>query len=178
MFSAMAKGRLKVKAEYLRQCVLGRFHALMTRQLLSHIDYLEQAASDLDDQIDRLMIPFAEARDRFDTIPGIGKRNAEIIVAEIGIDMTQFPTPAHLASWAGLCPGNNESAGKHKSPKTRSGNPWLTSSLVEAGVVCGANQGLLPRRQVPTYRQTTRRSTRPDRDRAHDPGHLLVPPRR
>ena len=78
------------------------------------------------------MAPFAEARDRFDTIPGIGKRNAEIIVAEIGIDMAQFPTPAHLASWAGLCPGNNESAGKHKSTKTRSGNPWLTSALVEA----------------------------------------------
>ena len=88
--------------------------------------------SDLDDQIDRLMIPFVETRDRLDTIPGIGKRNAEIIVAEIGIDMTQFPTPAHLASWAGLCPGNNESAGKHKSTATRSGNPWLTSALVEA----------------------------------------------
>ena len=135
VFAAMAKGRLKVKAEYLRQCVPGRFndfHAVMTRQLLSHIDYLEQATIELDDQVDRLMTPFVEARDRFDTIPGIAKRNAEIIVAEIGIDMTQFPTPAHLASWAGLCPGNNESAGKHKSTKTRSGNPWLTSALVEA----------------------------------------------
>ena len=135
VLAGMAKGRLKVKAEYLRQCVPGRFnefHAVMTRELLSHIDYFDAATTRLDEQIDTLMAPFAEARDRFDTIPGIGKRNAEIVVAEIGIDMTQFPTPAHLASWAGLCPGNNESAGKHKSTKTRSGNPWLTSALVEA----------------------------------------------
>ncbi len=135
VLAGMAQGRLKVKADYLRQCVPGRFnefHAVMTRELLSHIDYFDAASARLDEQIDRLMAPFADARDRFDTIPGIGKRNAEIIVAEIGIDMTQFPTPAHLASWAGLCPGNNESAGKHKSTTTRSGNPWLTSALVEA----------------------------------------------
>jgi transposase len=135
VLAGMAKGRLRDKAESLRQCVPGRFnefHAVMTRELLAHIDYFDAAVVRLDDQIDRLMAPFAEARDRFDTIPGIGKRNAEIIVAEIGIDMTRFPTPAHLASWAGLCPGNNESAGKHKSTTTRSGNPWLTSALVEA----------------------------------------------
>jgi len=135
VLAAMAKGRLKVKIGFLRQCVPGRFnsfHAAMTRELLAHIDYITTAEHRLDEQIDRLMVPFAEARDRFDTIPGIAKRNAEIIVAEIGIDMSQFPTPAHLASWAGLCPGNNESAGKHKSTKTRSGNPWLTSALVEA----------------------------------------------
>jgi len=135
VLAAMAKGRLKDKADDLRQCVPGRFnefHAVMTRELLSHIDYFDAASARLDEQIDRLMAPFADARDRFDTIPGIGKRNAEIIVAEIGIDMTQFPTPAHLASWAGLCPGNNESAGKHKATTTRSGNPWLTSALVEA----------------------------------------------
>jgi transposase len=135
VLAGMAQGRLKVKADYLRQCVPGRFnefHAVMTSELLSHIDYFDAAIVRLDEQIDRLMVPFADARDRFDTIPGVGKRNAEIIVAEIGIDMTQFPTPAHLASWAGLCPGNNESAGKHKSTKTRSGNPWLTSALVEA----------------------------------------------
>jgi transposase len=135
VLAQMAQRRLKAKIELLSQAVPGRFnefHASMTRELLAHIDYLDTTLVRLDEQIDVLMVPFEIARDRFDTIPGIGKRTAEIVVAEIGIDMTQFPTPAHLASWAGLCPGNNESAGKHKATKTRSGNPWLTSALVEA----------------------------------------------
>jgi transposase len=101
-------------------------------EVLAHIDYLDAAVGRLDEQVDQLMAPFVDARDRLDTIPGVARRNAEIIVAEIGVDRTQFPTPAHLASWAGLCPGNDESVGKHKSTTTRSGNPWLTSALVEA----------------------------------------------
>lgn len=135
VMAAMAKGRLKGKADLLTRCVPGGFndfHATMARELLDHIDYLEVAVTRLDDDVDRLMAPFVEARDRLDTIPGIAKRSAEIIIAEIGVDMGRFPTPGHLASWAGLCPGNNESAGKHRSTTTRSGNPWLTSALVEA----------------------------------------------
>lgn len=135
VLAAMAQGKLKAKTELLGQCVPGRFndfHAVMTRELLAHVDYLDTAIARLDEQVDRLMVPFGEARDRFDTIPGVARRNAEIIVAEIGVDMTHFATPAHLSSWAGLCPGNNESAGKHKATTTRSGNPWLTSALVEA----------------------------------------------
>jgi len=135
VLAGMAQRKLKIEIDYLRQCVPGRFnefHAVMTRELLTHIDYLDAAIARLDQQVDRLMAPFAQARDRLDTIPGIARRNAEIIIAEIGTSMGQFPTPAHLASWAGLCPGNNESAGKHKSTKTRSGNQWLTSALVEA----------------------------------------------
>jgi transposase len=135
VLAAMAKGRLRPKAGQLARSVPGRFnsfHAVMARELLDHIDYLDIAVTRLDDQVDALMVPFVNARDRLDTIPGIAKRCAEIVIAEIGIDMGRFPTPGHLASWAGLCPGNNESAGKHKSTKTRSGNPWLTSALVEA----------------------------------------------
>ncbi len=135
VLAGMAQRRLRAKTEQLALAVPGRFntfHASMTRELLAHIDYLSTAIERLDTKVDELMVPFVPARDRFDTIPGIGKRNAEIVVAEIGVDMTRFPTPAHLASWAGLCPGNNESAGKHKSTATRSGNPWLTSALVEA----------------------------------------------
>lgn len=133
--AGLARGRLKVKTNLLARAVPGRFgefHAVMCRQILDHVDYLDRAVADLDAQVDRLIAPFAEARDCFDTIPGVARRIAEIIVAEIGVDMSQFPTPAHLASWAGLCPGNNESAGKHKSTGTRHGNPWLTSALVEA----------------------------------------------
>jgi transposase len=144
VLAGMAQRRLQAKTDLLRQCVPGRFnqfHAVMTRELLDHIDYLELAITRLDDQIDRLMIPFQQARDRLDTIPGIAKRNAEIIIAEIGVDMNRFPTPAHLASWAGVCPGNNESAGKHKTTKTRSGNPWLASALVEAAWSASRSKG-------------------------------------
>jgi len=135
VLAGMAQGRLKVKKDLLARCVPGRFsgfHAVMCRQLLEHIDYLDQAVDRLDTEVDRLMVPFADARDQLDTIPGIAKRCAEIVIAEIGTDMSVFATPAHLASWAGLCPGNNESAGKHKPAGTRSGSPWLTSALVEA----------------------------------------------
>lgn len=135
VLAGMAQRKLKAKKDLLARAVPGRFgdfHAVMCRQILNHIDYLDRAVTDLDDNVDQLMSPFAEARDRIDTIPGIARRNAEIIVAEIGVDMSRFPTPGHLASWAGLCPGNNESAGKHRSTKTRHGSPWLTSALVEA----------------------------------------------
>jgi transposase len=135
VLAAMAKGRLRPKADLLARSVPGRFnnfHATMARELLDHIDYLDVAMCRLDETVDALMAPFVDARDRLDTIPGIAKRCAEIVIAEIGADMSRFPTPGHLASWAGLCPGNNESAGKHRSTKTRSGNPWLTSALVEA----------------------------------------------
>jgi transposase len=140
----MAKQKLRAKIGDLRQAVPGRFnnhHARMVKELLAHIDYLQASVSRLDEQIDVMMIPFVPARDRLDTIPGIAKRTAEIIIAEIGIDMTRFATPAHLASWAGLCPGNNESAGKHRATTTRSGNPWLTSALVEAAWSAARTKG-------------------------------------
>jgi transposase len=133
--AGMAQRRLKAKQDLLAQAVPGRFsafHATMTRELLDHIDYLAAALERLDAEVDKLMDPFADARDRLDTIPGIAKKTAEIVIAEIGVDMSQFPTPAHLASWAGVCPGNNESAGKHKPATARHGDPWLTTALVEA----------------------------------------------
>ena len=131
----LARGKLKGKISDLRQCVPGRFnrhHAAMTRELLAHIDYLDAAVARLDARVEAMIAPFADARERLITIPGVGIKTAQIIIAEIGVDMTRFPTPGHLASWAGLCPGNNESAGKHRSTHTRSGNPWLASALVEA----------------------------------------------
>jgi transposase len=140
----MAKQKLRAKIVDLRQAVPGRFndhHARMVKELLAHIDYLQASVSRLDEQIDVMMIPFVPARDRLDTIPGIAKRTAEIIIAEIGVDMTRFATPGHLASWAGLCPGNNESAGKHRATTTRSGNPWLTSALVEAAWSASRTKG-------------------------------------
>jgi transposase len=135
VLAAMARSRLRSKIGDLRQCVPGRFnahHARMVRELLAHVDYLSAAITRLDTTIEEMMAPFLTARALLETIPGIGQRTAEIILAEIGVDMTRFPTAGHLASWAGVCPGNNESAGKHRSTHTRSGNTWLQSALVEA----------------------------------------------
>src|SRR2546425_9293598 len=88
-------------------------------------------------RVDEVMAPFAEEVQRLDTIHGVNKRTAEVIIAEIGVDMDVFPTAGHLASWAGLCPGNNESAGKHRSERTRRGNRWLRSALTEAALAAG-----------------------------------------
>ena len=101
-------------------------------QLLTHLDYLDEAIGTLTTEIERHLVPFSDQLTRLDSIPGINRRTAEVIIAEIGVDMSVFPTAAHLASWAALCPGNNESAGKHKSGKTRKGNRWLRTALIEA----------------------------------------------
>lgn len=87
------------------------------------------------------MGPFEWAVDLLDTIPGINRIGAEIIIGEIGVDMTRFPTAGHLASWAGLCPGNNESAGKHHSGRTRKGSKWLRTVLVEAANAGARSKG-------------------------------------
>ena len=92
---------------------------------------------ELDTTVDELMAPFDEAATRLLSIPGVGKRTAETIVAEIGVDMTRFPSPAHVASWVGLCPGNNESAGKHRSGKAPKGNEALRIAMREAA--CAAS---------------------------------------
>jgi transposase len=131
----MAKRTLRKKIPSLREAVPGRFnehHAVLVRELLDHIDYLSGLEDRLDTRVDELIGPFAWARELLDTIPGINRINAEIVIAEIGVDMTRFPSPDHLSSWAGLCPGNNESAGKRRSGKTRHGDPWLQCCLVEA----------------------------------------------
>lgn len=133
----LARGRLKAKLPELRKALEGRFrghHAFLAIQILAHIDYLEEAIAQGSQQIEEEMRPFAAEAERLQTIAGVGRKTAEIIVAEIGVNMKQFPSARHLASWAGMCPGNNESAGKHKSGKTRKANEWLRSALVEAAL--------------------------------------------
>ena len=135
VLAEMALGRMRPKIEVLREALVGRFddhHALLLRMHLDHIDELLGMETRLDGDVDRLMAPFDEAATRLLSIPGVGKRVAEVIVAEIGIDMTRFPTDKHLASWAGLCPGHHESAGKRRSGKARKGNPALRTAMCEA----------------------------------------------
>jgi transposase len=119
----------------LRQALLGRFddhHALMIRMHLDHVDHLSASIDALDTEVDRVITPFADQVRRLMTIPGVGKRTAEVVVAEMGVDMTRFPSAAHLASWAGLCPGNHESAGRRRSGRARKGNAALRVALCEA----------------------------------------------
>jgi len=130
----MSKQRLRKKIPQLREALRGRFrdhHALLVGMCLDHAEYLEARIGDLDAQVDRVIAPFAEARDHLDTVTGVGKRAAECVIAEIGIDMTVFPSSAHLASWAGRCPGNNVTGGKRRSAKTNKGNIWLADVLAE-----------------------------------------------
>jgi transposase len=148
----MAKGTLRRKIPALRQALQGRFndhHALMIGLALEHTAYLETSIARLDEQVDTLIaantneggVPFARARDRLETITGVGKRAAETIIAEIGTDMTRFPTAAHLASWAGLAPGNNITGGKRRSGTTTKGNRWLGEILNQAAVAASHTRG-------------------------------------
>ena len=131
----MALTRMRPKMAELQLALEGGFtdhHAVMLTMHLGHIDHLSAAIDRLDTETERMIAPFAEQVTRLSTIPGIATRTAQVVIAEIGVDMTRFPTAKHLASWAGLCPGNRESAGKQRSGKTRPGDPALRAALCEA----------------------------------------------
>ena len=131
----LAKGRLRQKKPALEAALLGRFrphHAKMLTRILGHIDFLEQSISQCEDEIEVMCRPFTQEIALLDTIPGVNKRSAQDLIAEIGVDMSHFASHRHLCSWAGVCPGNNESAGKRKSGRTRRGNKWLRTILIES----------------------------------------------
>jgi transposase len=104
---------------------------------LEHIDHLTDMIARLDTRIDEASLPYDQQIQLLTTIPGIGERAAQVIISEIGVDMGRFPGAAHLASWAGLCPGNNESAGKHRSGRTRKGSTQLRTNLAESAWSAG-----------------------------------------
>jgi transposase len=131
----LARGRLRHKREALQQALTGLLkphHRFMIASHLEHIDYLDQAIEQVDVEIQERVRPFDSEVALLDSIPGIGQRSAQVLLAEVGADMARFPSHQHLASWAGMCPGSHESAGKRKSGKTRKGSPWLRATLVEA----------------------------------------------
>jgi transposase len=131
----LAQGRLREKIPQLERALAGRVDAhqrFMLTEHLAQIDFLETAIARVSAEIAERLRPVTEAVERLDTIPGIGQYLAEALIAEIGTDMSRFPPAAHLASWAGMCPGNHESAGKRRSGRTRKGSPWLRALLVQA----------------------------------------------
>ncbi len=131
----LARGKLRVKIPQLCLALHGRVnehHRFLLRLLLDQVTQMEELIGRLSDRITEVMpAPFVEAVQRLTTIPGIDERAAENILAEIGTDMDQFPTAGHLASWAGMCSGNHQSAGKRQSGRTTKGNQWLRVTLVQ-----------------------------------------------
>jgi transposase len=132
----LAKARLRSKIPQLREALANRFqvdhHGILVAQLLAHIDTLDQAIVTLDERVEAMLAPHKQIVELLCTIPGVALRTAQVMIAECGLDMTRFPSAAHLVSWAGICPGHDESAGRRRSGRTRPGPKWLTEALTEA----------------------------------------------
>ncbi len=142
--AAMAKGRLRNKRPELEEALrglMGAHQRMLLQSQLRHLDFLDQQIAQLEEEVAARMGPFEEAIQVADAIPGVGLRTAQEILAETGPDMSSFPTAGHLSSWAHVCPGNHESAGKRKSGATGRGNPWLRSALVEAAQAASRTKG-------------------------------------
>ncbi len=153
-----AKGRMRPKIDALERALTGRVrdsHRLLLRMHLEHIDELNAKIGKLDQEIDRLMLPFDPEQlvERLDAIPGVGPITVQIVIAELGLDMSRFATHAHAASWAGLAPGKNESAGRNHSARTLKANHYLRAALVEAAHAAGKTATYLGEK----YRRLARR---------------------
>ena len=137
VLAELARGRLRAKLPALRQALLGRFsghHALLCSHILAHLDYLDETIAALSSEIEERTAPFAHQVELLCTIPGVGRRGAEVILAELGPDRSRFPSHRHAASWASLAPGNDQSAGKRRSGRTRKGDQWLRETLTECAL--------------------------------------------
>ena len=156
----LARQRLREKIPQLQLALAGRVtdhHRFLLRMHLDHLAHLEELIGRLGVRVEEVLAPFADAAERLTTIPGVSQRVAEVVVAEIGTNMEQFPTAGHLASWAGLCPGNHESAGKRKSGRTTKGDRWLRTILVQAAWAASRSKGTYLQAQ---YQQLARRRGR------------------
>ena len=144
VLAELAQGRLRAKLPALREALEGRFephHALLIGAILAHLEFLDGQIEGLSDAIEVALAPFAGGVRLACTIPGVQRRTAEVLLAEIGTDMSRFPSAGHLASWAGQCPGNHQSAGKRRSGRTRNGSKWLGIALEEAALAATRTQG-------------------------------------
>jgi transposase len=160
VLAQLARGRMRVKRDALEEAFMGRFsdhHSFMLTKMLARVDQVTADLADLDARIETELAPFQEAALRLDQIPGVGPTTAAVIIAEIGVDMTRFPTAAHLCSWARFAPGVKESAGRTKGNGTTGhGNRYLARVLGQAAVVAGGTHTFLGER----YRRIARRRGR------------------
>lgn len=137
VLAELARGKLRKKLPELRRALQGRFrqhHAFLIEQILAKIDFLDEAIARLGQELDARLVPFEPLLTALDTIPGVDRIGAISILAETGGDMSRFATAGHLCSWGAMCPGQNESAGKRRSGKTRKGNRYLRATLIQAGL--------------------------------------------
>jgi transposase len=144
VLAEMALGKMRIKRAALGEALAGHFdphHAVAVRQILNHVDFLDHSITVVSEQVATRMAPHAAAIRLLVGIPGISRLSAEVIIAETGGDMSRFPSPAHLASWAGLCPGNHESAGKRRRVGTTNGNRWLRRTLLESARAAARTKG-------------------------------------
>ena len=157
VLARLARGRMRAKITQLEEAFTGHFtdhHALLLTKMLARIDALDADIAELDTTIGEMIVPFAPAVERLDEIPGVGITSARVIIAEVGVDMSRFPTAAHLASWARFAPGVKESAGQKKGTGTTGhGNRYLARALGEAAVTAGKTNTFLGER----YRRIARR---------------------
>ncbi len=134
--AGLAKGKLRPKIPQLTAALRGHFgahHAIVAARILAHLDFLDETIGALDAEVAaRVAERYQSAARLLAEVPGLERRSVEVIIAETGADMSRFPSPAHLASWAGLCPGNHESAGKRRRVATTPGNQWLRRALIES----------------------------------------------
>lgn len=140
----LARGKLRKKLPLLKEALCGRFrphHQFLLGEILSHIDFLDEAIASVSQEVQNRISPFSKEVGLLTTMTGVRQTVAENVISEIGVDMSYFPTHRHAASWAGLCPGNNESAGKRKSGKTRKGDRWLRRFLMEAAWAISRSDG-------------------------------------
>jgi transposase len=139
----LAVDKLRNKLPQLERALNGQFGAhqrFLLAQQLAHLDGLDELIERLSQEIAERVRPVEQVVERIDAIPGFGRRSAEILVAEVGTDLSRFPSAKNLASWVGLCPGNDESAGKRRGSKTRKGDVWLRSALIEAAQAAGRSK--------------------------------------
>ena len=141
----LAKARMRQKIPQLREALASRFeiehHGVLAAQLLAHIDTLDQAIANLDEKIAAMLAPHERVVELLCTIPGVAVRTAQVLIAECGLDMSRWPTVGHFASWAGICPGNRQSARRQRSGHTRPGPHWLREALTESAKAAARTKG-------------------------------------